>query len=68
MKSGYFIMKMWQTGNVGPHNIQKLKDNPHEGYKSYDEAKAGMLDLKEKGNWELKQTSYSFAIMEVFWS
>ncbi len=67
MKSAFFIMKMWQTGNVGSHNIKKFSDNPKEGYASYDEAKQAMLQLWAKDNWELKKGGYMFSIMEIFW-
>lgn len=67
MKSAFFIMQLWQTGNVGSHNIKKLKDNPKEGYGNYNEAKNAMLDLWEKDNWELKKGGYDFTIMELFW-
>lgn len=66
MKSAFFIMQMWQTGNIGSHNISKLKDNPKEGYSSCDEAKQAMLELWSKGNWELTKGYYTFSIMEVF--
>lgn len=32
MKSAYYIMQLWQTGNVGAHNIKKLDANPKEGF------------------------------------
>lgn len=67
MKSAFFIMQMWQTGNIGSYNIKKLKDNPKEGYGSYEDAKAGMLKLWYEDNWELKKSGYDFAIMELFW-
>ena len=60
-------MQMWQTGNIGSYNIKKLKDNPKEGYGSYEDAKAGMLKLWYEDNWELKKSGYDFAIMELFW-
>lgn len=66
MKSAFFIMQMWQTGNVGSHNIKKFKGNPKEGYKSYEDAKTGMLKLWQEDNWELKKGRYDFAIMELF--
>ena len=43
-------MKLWQTGNVGSHNIDKIKANPVGGYTSYEDAKAGMLLLREQGD------------------
>lgn len=67
MKSAFFIMQMWQTGNIGSHNIKKLKQNPKEGYVSYEDAKAGMLKLWHENDWELNKGGYDFAIMELFW-
>lgn len=66
MKSAFFIMQLWQTGNVGSNNIKKLKANPKEGYESYEDAKAGMLKLWAEDNWDLKKGGYDFAIMELF--
>lgn len=68
MKSGHFIMKLWQTGNVGSHNIAQLKDNPKEGFKTSDEAKTALNKLHEEGNWEVTKGGYHFTIMELFWS
>lgn len=68
MKSAYFIMQMWQTGNIGSHNIKKLDANPKEGYINYEEAKSAMLRLRKNDDWDLKQRGYSFSIMELFWN
>lgn len=68
MKSAYFIMQMWQTGNIGSHNIKKLDANPKEGYINYEEAKSAMLRLRKDGDWDLKQRGYSFSIMKLFWN
>ncbi len=68
MKSAFFIMQMWQTGNVGSHNIKKLKENPQQGFESYEDAKTAMLKLwSEEDSWELKKGGYDFSIMELFW-
>lgn len=66
MKSAFFIMEMWQQGNVGSHQIKKLKENKEDGYATYDEAKEAMLTLKENGNWTLNKSRSTFAIMEIF--
>lgn len=68
MKSAYFIMQIWQTGNIGSHNIKKLDANHKEGYINYEEAKSAMLQLIKDGDWDLKQRGYSFSIMELFWN
>jgi hypothetical protein len=67
MKSGFFIMQLWQTGNIGSHNIKKFKDNPEEGHSTYEAAKLWMLKLQADDNWELTKGNYTFAIMELFW-
>ncbi len=67
MKTGYFIMMLWQTGNVGSHNIKKMNINPKKGYPTYDAAKEDMIKLKEGGQWELNSSGHHFAIMELFW-
>ena len=61
-------MKLWQTGNVGSHNVDKLIENPKDGYKTYDEAKLSLYLLKSKGIWALNQPDYSFTIMELFYN
>ncbi|HSE56745.1 MAG TPA: RNA-binding protein [Candidatus Paceibacterota bacterium] len=67
MKSGFFIMKLWQTGNVGSCNIAKIKANPKKGYASDEEAKTAMKNLHKNGDWELTQSGYSFTVTELFW-
>jgi len=66
MNTGFFIMMLWQTGNVGSHNIKRLKAQPIKGYKSYDEAKKAMMAFK-KTDWEVREGGYDFTIMELFW-
>ena len=71
MKSGFFIMKLWQTGNIGSNNIKALKDNPKDGYDNYNEAKIEMFKLHSNKNWDLtlgsEQCGFKFTIMELFW-
>jgi hypothetical protein len=67
MKSGFFIMQLWQTGNVGSHNIKKLKDQPKKGYLTKDAAVLAMFERKSKGDWEIKEGGYDFTIMELYW-
>jgi hypothetical protein len=67
MKSGFFIMQLWQTGNIGSHNIEKLSGQPKKGYLNKDIAVLAMLKKKAKGNWEIKESGYDFTIMELYW-
>ena len=67
MKSGHFIMKLWQTGNIGEHNIDKLEKQPKDGYKSKKMAHTAMIKNKKEGDWELTEGGYTFTILELFW-
>ena len=60
-------MKLWQTGNVGSHNISKAGVNPKEGYKTADEAEQELNKLLSEGNWEVAGGGYSFCIMKLYW-
>jgi hypothetical protein len=66
MIQAFFIMRMWQTGNIGSHNIKKADINPEDGFETYEEAKAELLNLSYNGEWEVKNASYTFTIVEVF--
>lgn len=68
MKSGYFIMRLWQTGNVGSHNIERLDGQHKNGYSTYNQAKHAMIDMREEGNWELNHKGFNFTIMELFFN
>ena len=61
-------MELWQTGNIGSHNIKEIKGQEKNGYVSAEIAKEKMIELKEAGNWTLNNSGNTFAIMELFWS
>lgn len=60
-------MKLWHTGNVGPHNISKINHNPKKGHASREIAESSLKELYEKGVWEIKESGYTFTVMELFW-
>lgn len=67
LKRGFFIMKLWQTGNTGIYNIHKTLGQPVYGYTSYDKAFEAMIEKKEDDlNWEFNTNRYTFTIMEIF--
>ena len=66
MKKAFFIVKMWQTGNIGGHNIKKIDLNPINGFETYEEAENFLLNPEYSNEWELKNARYSFAIMQIF--
>jgi len=63
-KSGFYVMEMWQTGNVGARNIAAVKGQPEEGFKNYDTALAWMIDEYGKSYTHSSFTTYT--IMEVY--
>lgn len=66
MKSAYYIMKIWQTGNVGSHNITKSHVNPENGFQTYEEAEQYMLESSDKYLYEYSHPWDSFCIMKVY--
>jgi hypothetical protein len=68
MKSAYFIMKLWEVGNIGlDYNISKIEEQKPAGYVSEEEAEKAMLKMKRNGNWELSEGDYDFTIMKLYW-
>lgn len=48
MKASFFILEMWQTGNVGSHHIAKTENQPKVGFKTYEEAEVWLnKNIKE---------------------
>lgn len=67
MKQGYFIMRMWQTGNIGSQNIAKANNNPKEGFTTYEQAEQFMFDSYNNKVWEFSDGCfYTFCIMKVY--
>ena len=66
MKSAYYIMAMWQTGNVGSENIAKSHVNPENGFQTYEEAEQYMLEIGEEALYEYLNSWDSFCIMKVY--
>lgn len=62
---GYFIMQLWQTGNVGSHNISKFKGNPEFGYITEYAAWEALLWFQKNDNWEVNSEIYEFSVMRI---
>lgn len=67
MKQAYYIMRMWQTGNIGSYNITKADNNPKEGFQTYEEAEQFMFESFDNKVWEFSDGCfYNFCIMKVY--
>jgi hypothetical protein len=67
MEQRYYIMKIWQTGNIGSHNIAKADNNPKEGFPTYEIAEQFLLDLYDNKVWEISGvSSFTFTIMKLY--
>lgn len=67
MDRRFYIMKMWQTGNVGSHNIKKMDLNPKDGYLSRDMAEKALMDFYDAEEFEICYNVFTnFTILEVF--
>ncbi len=68
MKSAFFIMELWQTGNIGSSNIAKIKNNPKDGFTTYELGKSALVDLFMDPKSEVNQQIFAnFTVMELFW-
>lgn len=56
-------MEIWQTGNIGCHNIRKWKGNPSEGFSMYELAKQFLQDSFANG---LLIDYYIFCVMKLY--
>ena len=45
MKHAWFIMKLWQMGNIGPHQIEKLEGQEKDGYNTSELAAEAMKEF-----------------------
>lgn len=62
-KVSFFVMRMWQTGNVGSYNIKQLDEQPENGFKSEGKALAWLLDSVDVD----KYSSFStYTIMKIY--
>ncbi len=63
IKTAYFIMVMFQTGNVGSHNIKKITNQPDEGFKTRALAEQYLVNNEEKVNqWHF----CNYTIMKLY--
>jgi hypothetical protein len=65
MKTGWYILRLNQIGNIGSHQIARIKEQPEEGFLTYENAEHRLIQLIEnKGthyfNWD------AFTILQLF--
>jgi hypothetical protein len=65
MKTGWYILRLDQVGNIGSHQIQRIKEQPAEGFVTRFDAERELEKLiKDKGthyfNWD------AFTILQLF--
>lgn len=67
MTSKYFIYHLYQTGNVGPHNCEIVKEQPDEGFKTNKEAENYIRNaMRNKNQWIFQQKWYRFTILKIY--
>jgi len=44
MKQNFYILEMWQTGNIGSHNVKKCDSQPKDGFKTYELAEEWLFE------------------------
>ena len=67
MKKVYFIYQLYQTGNIGPHNTERVKEQPEDGFKTYKGAEKYIENcMLNKNKWLFQQKEYVFTILPTY--
>lgn len=66
MKSNLYIVILRQIGNVGAHEIEKIKDQPKEGFDLTWQAEDHLRKLFNKKEYPFDRNWVSFAIMKLY--
>jgi hypothetical protein len=66
IKSNYFILRCSQIGNVGAHQIQRIKEQPEDGFESELEAENHLTMLLLKTNGTFSYPWDAFTIMKLY--
>jgi hypothetical protein len=65
----YFIYVYYQQGNVGPHCVEALKDQPEDGFTTEEEAEEYLRKLiEERKGYFFDRDWYKFTILKTFLS
>lgn len=60
-QSAYYVMEMWQSGNVGEYQIRAVKENAEHGFDNKSQA----IGFLREGNF-FKHHGATYTIMEVY--
>lgn len=55
LHKGFYILRMWQTGNIGSNNICRVYGQPEDGFLIYRDAEKWMydnIDQIDSGLWD----------------
>ena len=66
-KKGYFILMLSQIGNVGAHQVQKIDDQPKEGFSTAKEAEDELKKLLKTGKYPYDRW-YSFTVSKLYYN
>ena len=58
-------MQLSQIGNVGAHEIKKIKDQPKEGFRTDGQAETHSRNLLNTGEYS-HSSHFSFSIMPMY--
>ena len=65
MIKSFYIMQLSQIGNVGAHEIKKIKDQPKEGFRTDGQAETHLRNLLNTGEY-IYSSHFSFSIMPMY--
>lgn len=68
MKKAYFIYVVKRGGNVGPHEIICISENPEKGFKTLERAETELCALMKEGSgfYFEEGARYKFVILPTY--
>ena len=66
MKSAFFIMRLWQSGMIDPCQIVKIKEQPENGFETYQEAFDELKMRYNQSDFGFIDNDCTHTIMQLF--
>ena len=66
MTIAFYIVQLYESGNIGRHYIKKIDNQPEEGFASKPEAINHLKKLFKDGVWLGHSWNNNFIITEIY--
>ena len=66
MKKKIYIYQLFQQGNIGTHQIEKIDEQPDDGFENYSQATRHLEKLFKMDKYPFGSIKFNFTILEVY--